>query len=136
MEFTMLDIFINSPYVLGLALYAISFIHRFTTSWLISIVGLMALVIAAGLYTYFVNKKAFTAWFKIRTIITQFLIIFGLEELLYGRITQIIRSPELSGDPGMLAIIILATALGCGLLWYGLITLGNKLGLLALKKNK
>lgn len=134
MEFTMLDVFINSPYVLGLALYLISFIHRFTTSWLISIVGLAAFVGAVGLYTYFVNKKAFTVGFKIRTIITQFLVILGIEELFFGRIAHVLKNPELSGDPIMLVIIILATTLGCGLLWYGLITLGNKLGLLALKK--
>lgn len=138
MEFNMLNKIINSPYALGLALYLIGLTYRFTTSTLISVLGLFLTIAAVAGYTYFLNKKALSAAFKIRAVLVEILMIFGLEQLLFQRVSHMFSGfePALRENTAFIVGTLIVGIPMCIGISYLLLTVGNNLGLLALKKRK
>jgi hypothetical protein len=124
----------NSPYTLGAALSAIHFSHRLFTGNLAIILGIILPLTLIASYSYF-TKNVFSKNFKYLTILTNFIIGLGIEELLFGGFSAALKNFGDAHPAATIITITLTVLAGCGLNYFYL-TCGNKLGLWLLKKAK
>lgn len=131
----MLNKIINSPYVLGATLSLIQLMHqRLFTGTIATVIGLLLPLTLIAAYSYF-TKQVFTKNFKYLTILAQFIIGLGIEELLFGGFSTAVKNFGDAHPAAAIITITLTILVGC-LINYLYLTYGNKLGLWVLKKNK
>lgn len=138
MEFIMLTTLFSktSPYALGLGLYLASLIYRFGPGANSILLGLSVPILATAAYTFFINKELFKRSFKEKAALFQLAFGMIIEELLVQRFSGVFKNMDPAVNIPALIVIMIATILIFWLLNYLFITLGNKLGLYALKKLK
>lgn len=125
---------INTPYVLGAALSTINMIRHVYPGNFATAASILLPLILITAYSYF-TKQIFTKNFKYLSILAQFIIGLGLEELLFGGVSTALKGFSAVHPASVIITFTLTILVGC-LVNYLYLTYANKLGLWLLKKNK
>jgi hypothetical protein len=130
----MLNKIINAPYTLAATLSLIQLVHRFITGNIATVLGLILPLTIITFYSYFTNR-VFTKKFKYLTILAQFIIGLGIEEILFGGFSRALKSFGEAHPAAAIITITFTVLVGCAIN-YLYLTYGNKLGLWIVKKTK